>query len=511
MVELPNESALRELYAAGDTNAIARRIEQQFKVSLAPPGVVGLRLPSFDIGPAALDPDVPPDPQAGPHPDVGEIRAALPSLVVVIEAGDPQQALRYVRAFRQAGGSAGADPVIGQLEHWVPGGDRPPLFHTRAAAEALINASVLGNSLRGERTNLVVFDEGVSFAALRARSRSPRPLRLAGGWPVAGGGTVRVPGQARPDGHGSMVAFNAVSLAPDARLWDLPFLPDQILAPVAFASDAAVALRWVETEIRLWLSRAFPGPWVFCHAWGIYDRRLEVPYGSYTGDPLHPLNQRVQELDQGGRDQVFGAGNCGQFAPHPRCGPGDTGPGRSILGANSSPSVLTMGAVRADGMWIGYSSQGPGQSAFGSGGRPVEKPDLCAPSHFVETTDGAWLSSGTSAACGVAAGAVAALRSAGSPLANVDPEALRCTLRQAARKPPDMRHGAGYDIRYGHGILDLAGALASAAGQLPQASVVHPPVTPAPAPQPLPAPVALSSWGRLFQRLRNWLRLARPG
>jgi hypothetical protein len=226
---------------------------------------------------------------------------------------------------------------------------------------------------------------------------------------------------------------------------------------------------------------------------------------------MNPLNQIVRALDERGFDQVFGAGNGGQFEPHPLCGPGDIGPGQSILGANSSPSVLTMGAVRADGMWIGYSSQGPGQPGFGTDVSSVEKPDLCAPRHFVETADGAWLSSGTSAACGVAAGAVAALRSAGSPLASVDPEALRGTLRQAARKPPGMRRGADYDIRYGHGILDLAGALACAEGQLPQASVVHAPVTPAPAAQPLPTPVALSFWGRLFQRLRNWLRLARPG
>ncbi len=520
MVEVPNDTAeLRDAFLRRDRRGTASLIGQRFRVALAPSDVVGQ--PSLDIRKAALERDVPPDPEAGPRPDEDAIRAALPSLVVVIEADDQERALGRVRAFREAGASIWADPVIGQLEHWAPGGDRPPLFHTRAAAEALINAPVLGDrGLLGDRTNLVIFDDGVSFAALRARS--PRPLRLVGGWPVADGGTVRVPGKARPDGHGSMVALNAVSLAPDTRLWDLPFRPSQILAPVTFADAAFAALLWVETEIRLWLGRAFPGPWVFCHAWGIYDRRLEVPLGNYTGDPLHPFNRLVRRLDEGRRDQVFGAGNGGQFAPHPLCGPGDIGPGQSILGANSSPDVLTMGAVRADGMWIGYSSQGPGQPGFGSGGGLVEKPDLCAPSHFVEADDGAWLSSGTSAACGVAAGAVAALRSAGSPLANVDPGELRETLRRAARKPPGMQPGAGFDIRYGHGILDLARALGGAGDQPlpqapavpqapvePQAPVASAPVTPAPVQEPQ-APPTLSFWSLWYRRLTNRLGGARP-
>jgi hypothetical protein len=362
----------------------------------------------------------------------------------------------------------------------------------------------------------------LNFGALRARS--PAPLRLAGGWPVIDGASTRVPGAARPDGHGTMVALNAVSLAPETRVWDLPFLPDlpfaldQILDPVPFASHAAAALLWADTEIRLWLGAAFPGPWVFCHAWGIYDRRLEVPADDYTGNPINPLNLVVRALDAGvlgaanRRDQVFGAGNGGQFDPSPLCGPGDTGPQHSTFGANSLPSVLTVGAVRADGMWIGYSSQGPGQSVFGDGVHPVEKPDLCAPSHFVEATDGAWLSSGTSAACGFAAGAVAALRSAGSPLAALAPAALRAALRNAARKPPDMLAGLGYDYRYGHGILDLAAVLPGSEGEDERVSAAQPRVsTVAAAPPVMPGrpapvtPVARGIWGRLSERLRSWL------
>ena len=238
--------------------------------------------------------------------------------------------------------------------------------------------------MAGEQTNLVIFDQGLSFGALRALSLA-RPLRLAPGWSVWNGTGFIPPGGARPDGHGTMVALNAISLAPDTWVWDLPFLPERIVNVVKFASDAAAALLWVDTDIQIRLAPLFPGPWVFCHAWGVYDRRLEWPRDAYTANPLNPLNLFVRWMDDGGRDQVFGAGNGGQFQPHPFCGPGDIGPGQSILGANSTLSVLTTGAVRADGMWIGYSSQGLGQEVFGGGEcERVEKPDLCAPSHFVE-------------------------------------------------------------------------------------------------------------------------------
>lgn len=508
MVALPNDSAdLRDAYADENPRRITELIARFFGVDFEPLQVVAR--PSFGFGRAEFVEGIQPDREAGPQPGEEAIKAALPRLLLAVRVDSDERALEYIRAFRAQGIAAGAAPAIERLSHWTPGRDRPAIFNTRAAAAALINAAALSDrGLSGRRTNLVMFDEGVSFGALRALS--PRPLRLAGGWSVFDGTTWRVWGQARPDGHGTMVALNAVSLAPDTRLWDLPMLPERILDPVEFAEEAAAALLWVETWVRVWLARAFPGPWVFCHAWGVYDRRLEHPSNTYTGDPLNPLNLVVKWLDEEGRDQVFGAGNGGQFQPHPLCGPGDIGPGRSILGANSSLHALTMGAVRADGMWIGYSSQGPGQAAFGGEGcELVEKPDLCAPSHFVESTDSAWLSSGTSAACGVAAGAVAALRSVGSPLAGVGPENLRDTLRQAARKPPGMWAGLGYDIRHGHGILDLAGVLTLAeGGTLPAAPVAEAPVTPASAAQ-APEPPVFSFWRRLYERLRNRLRGSR--
>jgi subtilisin family serine protease len=118
----------------------------------------------------------------------------------------------------------------------------------------------------------------------------------------------------------------------------------------------------------------------------------------------------------------------------------------SINGANSLGEVLTVGAVRTDRLWLGYSGQGPGIA-----GMAQEKPDLCAPSQFANE-DNVGPNTGTSAACGLAAGAVALLRTKWRPSA-VGSAALRAVLRQEAVQPEGP---AGWRDRTGHGILNLA-------------------------------------------------------
>src|SRR5205823_643362 len=117
---------------------------------------------------------------------------------------------------------------------------------------------------------------------------------------------------------------------------------------------------------------------------------------NYSANREHPLNIIVGQAASE-HDVVFAAGNCGQFGPMARCGVHDVGPGHSILGANSHPDVLTVGAVRTDGLWLGYSSQGPGALY-------PDKPDLCAASQFSDNEDAYAGNTGTSAACALAAG-----------------------------------------------------------------------------------------------------------
>jgi subtilisin family serine protease len=131
--------------------------------------------------------------------------------------------------------------------------------------------------------------------------------------------------------------------------------------------------------------------------------------------------------------------------------------------------VLTFGAVRSDGMWLGYSSQGPGQSrldtpAPGQPNHAHDKPDLCVPSQFSENDDAFTVNTGTSAACALATGVVAALRSkwrAGHE-PQPSPDELKDLLIRTARKT----NGQYWDGRFGHGILDAKAAYVERFGPL---------------------------------------------
>jgi hypothetical protein len=127
----------------------------------------------------------------------------------------------------------------------------------------------------------------------------------------------------------------------------------------------------------------------------------------------------------------------------------DRGPGRSIWGANALPEAITAGAVLSNGTWAGYSAQGPGP---GVNGLAANKPDLCAPSDFCEDNDAAAICSGTSTACAMTAGVLAALRSNPKWYQTlVTPAAMRTALIGGARKPPGVM---AWDQNFGNGILD---------------------------------------------------------
>ena len=157
------------------------------------------------------------------------------------------------------------------------------------------------------------------------------------------------------------------------------------------------------------------------NAWAIYDRRSELPFRDYTENrpavpnpARHPFIQLIDQLAANRFDVIFCAGNCGGVCPDGRCGPNDIGPGRGIWGANAHPSALTVGAVRTDNSWIGYSSEGPGPGRAPLNKLAHYKPDLCTPSHYEDSGGDYTPSRGTSAAAALAAGVVAAFRSKAS-------------------------------------------------------------------------------------------------
>ncbi|TDH59408.1 hypothetical protein E2C06_27455 [Dankookia rubra] len=372
---------------------------------------------------------------------------------VVTFADTADNAARLVRQLQQAGLAvrAGIDLPMALQSWWCPT-QGPRLFGDRAEAERLIRAGGLRDPRRDKRVNLVIIDQGL-----------PKDFPFPGdrdGWTIDDTTTqeTRKPFQGTGR-HAAMVARNALAFVEPAnvKLWDCPLLPDQIDQLGSFLAYADVVFgQLIDTIDEHRKQNPDSGSWVLVNAWGVWDTSQDVPPPNplnYARNIDHALNRHVAALDGKGVDQVFAAGNCGQFCPPMRCGPLNRGPGRSIHGANSHPQVLTVGAVRSDGLWVGYSAEGPGTLA-------AAKPDLCAPTLFREVLVpfNGEDNSGTSAACGVAAGVVAAAR-ARRPWDQMAPEALRVLLRDTATPQgtdPTSRSRCGAGILNAEKVATLA-------------------------------------------------------
>ena len=337
----------------------------------------------------------------------------------------------------------GVDLPVYAARHWCPATDGGP-FGDRSAAERLIGVEALRQAqpqLRGQGVNIALFDHGMDASKIPTQN-------FGGGWP---GGT-RPAGTTTENGHGMSMVRQILSVAPDALIFDYPILPPRITNVPTFLGEIEEAYQYLLADVAI-----RKGRWVAVNAWSTFSRAREVPAGSYSNNPNHLFNLKMTETVETGIDVVFAAGNCGQFCPDYRCGRKDRGPGSSIFGANSHPRVLTVGAVRSDGLWLGYSSQGEGQPSL-----ERKKPDVCASSEFHETYDAGMIATGTSAACALAAGVIAALRSMW-PAAAVSPDQLRGILTSTARKT----EGAEWNGRFGHGILDAKAAFDAAVSVAP--------------------------------------------
>ncbi|WP_425046476.1 S8 family serine peptidase [Primorskyibacter sp. S87] len=335
-------------------------------------------------------------------------------------------------------------------QHWCAGRGRGVRFGTRRMARQVIGADSLDSeSLTGNKVKVFIVDQGINKIHLESMGGT-----FGGGLDWEVDGVFRKAGQAdwpytpaRRE-HTAMLLRSVLDLAPNAEIYDLPVLPARITDIKTFTTDTLFAF-W----IMKWMMEFIEGPWVVLSAWGLVNRFAETLHGEYSNNPLHQLNYLHGLIGQS-HDVIFAAGNSGQFCADPRASGYDRGPGRSIFGANGHPKVTSVGAVRPDRVWIGASSQGPGPAGLNPGGDPPEKPDFCTPSWFAEDVDRSLRSTGTSAAAGLAAGAVAALREKWKP-ATVDPAALRATLRNTARKVD----GSNWNGRTGAGVLDLGAAI----------------------------------------------------
>jgi Subtilase family len=166
--------------------------------------------------------------------------------------------------------------------------------------------------------------------------------------------------------------------------------------------------------------------------------------GRYCDNPNHPFNIIVAALSRTNADIVFAAGNCGANCADMRCQSRVTG---AIMGASGIQEVLTVAGCDTNDDRVGYSSQGPSIA-----GMFQEKPDFITYTHFLgsEAFGVGSPDSGTSTACPVAAGCIAALRTNLLP-ANTPSANLFAQIVATARKRPGQ---VGWDKDFGHGYLD---------------------------------------------------------
>jgi hypothetical protein len=374
------------------------------------------------------------------------------TIVFALAPLDEKQADELQKQAHGAKARVSADLPLAAADVWSPQEAPFGLFASRDLALGQIKAgAAAAKGALGDGVTVVIVDQGLNRDVLASRFPA---AKFSGGWIVdqnGRGGPPRPPKLVQPgkwsDGHATRMAETVLAVAPRANILDLPLLPGDIVDLPTYVGWAAGVYAMLKSLIP-WLQQIprYSGPWVLCNAWAVYDLHddaLPMSALNYGSNPSNPLNQAVADLAQSNiADVVFAAGNCGQFSPHPSCGAGQIGPGRSIHGVAALPEVLTVGAVRGDRRWLGHSSQGPAPAAFGS-----SKPDLCAPSQFAEPHDWGRAYTGTSTACALTAGALAAARSFPATK-GLTAASLHARVRATASAVvheivPNERHGAG--------------------------------------------------------------------
>jgi len=261
--------------------------------------------------------------------------------------------------------------------------------------------------------------------------------RVIGGWPVATWGTTG----SNWGWHGNMTSTDVLGMAPNAQIYDIRISDSSTIG--ATISSALAGFQWAINQHQL-----NGTPQILSNSWGIFQESWD---NVYAHDPNHPFTRKVVEALNEGIIVLFAAGNCGGTCPDGRCG-SDSGPGKSIWGANGHPKVITVGAVNRNEQFVGYSSQGPASL-------DPNKPDFCSITHFTGFFNS---DSGTSAATPIAAGVVALLKQANAALTQ---DQVKAAIKNTAK---DIGP-AGWDQHSGSGILRAKSAF-EAIVQAPESS-----------------------------------------
>ena len=328
-----------------------------------------------------------------------------------------------------------SDPLI-QPILICPGS--PPVGDHQMVENRLHVSQLRSLGMDGTNVLVAIVDTGVNLAYLQSKGKAPG-FDLSKSWaPIANANLGNMPVD-----HGTMCAFDACIAAPKCTLLDYALLTSRAGGSTVMEGFLSDAVRGYSNLLQLMLVADEEKPALIVNnSWGMFHPSWDFPVGhpgNYSDNPEHPFNIIVDSLEDAGADILFAAGNCGQECPDGRC---EQVTNRAIYGANSHSKVLCIAGIDLNKGRVGYSSKGPGRLQS-------EKPDLCVYTHFsgsgVYPEDG-----GTSAACPVAAGVVAAIRSIYSPL-DLPPAQLRQLLRRTAE---DLGM-AGFDYTNGYGLIDV--------------------------------------------------------
>jgi serine protease AprX len=297
-----------------------------------------------------------------------------------------------------------------------------------AVRASLDVAAAWNDGFRGSGIVVGIIDEGVNGAT----------YPISGGFSRPGSGLQ--PGQAPVTSHGSMCAADVLIAAPDARIYDYPFLG---------VPNSGGALQMFQAVLDQ--RRRDGTPHLTNNSYGfvgVPDPVLAARHEVH--DINHPVHRKVREVIATGVACFFAAGNCGEDCPSGNCHVSGIGPGRSIHASNSLNEVITVAAVNNAGERIGYSSQGPGMFER-------NKPDIASYSHifanFGPGRPGGTsqpFDSGTSTATPVAAGVAAMLLSA---FPGLTPARLKHALIQTA-----SGNASGWNRDFGNGTINAGAA-----------------------------------------------------
>jgi Subtilase family len=318
----------------------------------------------------------------------------------------------------------------------------PPMGNFTDVGNLLCVDRMRASGMTAANVLLAIVDTGINLAHLTARGRAIT-IDTARSWVPNAGMT---PGNA-PVGHGTMCAFDAAIAAQQATFLDIQLLRSTASGPTSMSGVLSDGIRAYNHLIGVMNAPRRPGEsrsMVVSNSWGMFHPSWDFPVGNagnYSDNPNHPFNRIVGALEAAGADILFAAGNCGSNCPDGRC----NGVVDAIYGANSHPSVLSIGGVDTSKTRVGYSTKGPGRLAR-------NKPDLCGYTHFqgsgVYAADG-----GTSAATPVVAGVVAAVRSR-KPYAPGNPSASPAAVRSLMRSTAEDLGTAGFDFDHGFGVVN---------------------------------------------------------